>query len=207
MSVSFELNMQPRTQLGTAASRRLRRLNSQVPAILYGAKQSNINLLVDHSLLTRLLQNDAFYSSILTIKVGDEVYRAVLKALQRDPVKPKILHVDFLRVSETDPISLSVPLHFVGENVAPGIKQGGGSISYQLTSVELHCLPQYLPEAITVDVSNLGLNQPITLSKLKLPEGVSLAQGPDRVVVTILPPRGKSAGSDSTASSEAASNA
>jgi large subunit ribosomal protein L25 len=203
MTVSFELDMQPRAQLGKTASRRLRRLEGKVPAILYGGNEPPLTLSVDHSLLTRVLQNDAFYSSILNIKVGENVYRAVLKDLHRDPVKPKVLHLDLLRISETSEISLSVPLHFEGAHIAPGVKQGGGMVSYQLTSVEIQCLPQYLPEAIIVDISKLGLNEPITLSKLNLPEGVSLAKGSDRVVVTILAPRGQSAatamaGSEST---------
>lgn len=199
MAVSFELDMQVRPQMGTAASRRMRRLEGRVPAILYGGNEPAMTLSVDHSVLTRVLQSDAFYSSILNIRVGDKVYRAVLKDLHRDPVKPKVLHLDLLRISDTSEVTISVPLHFEGGHIAPGVKQGGGMVSYQLNSVEVHCLPQYLPEAITVDISKLGLNEPVTLSKLQLPEGVGLAKGPDRVVVTILAPRGGSTAAATTA--------
>lgn len=203
MAVSFELDMQARPQLGTAASRRMRRLAGRVPAVLYGGNEPALTLSVDHSVLTRILQNDAFYSSILNIRVGDKVYQAVLKDLHRDPVKPKILHLDLLRINETSEITISVPLHFEGGHIAPGVKQGGGMVSYQLTSAEVHCLPKYLPEAIVVDISKLGLNAPVTLSQLKLPEGVSLAKGSDRVVVTILAPRGGSTSAAATSSEEA----
>lgn len=192
MAVSFEINMQPRKQLGTAASRRLRRLEEKVPAILYIKNQPNVVLSIEHSSLSQLLQNEAFYSNILTLKVGQDTYPAILKGIQRDPVKPKILHLDFQGISESTKISVQVPLHFEGAGMAPGVKQGGGTVSYQLTNIELRCLPKDLPEFITVDISKLGINEPITLFQLALPEGVTLTQRTDRVVVTILAPRGAS---------------
>jgi large subunit ribosomal protein L25 len=206
MSVSFELTMQPRDQLGTGASRRLRRVEGKVPVILYGDGQPGITLSIDHSVLTRLSENEAFYSAILTIQVGDAVYQSILKELKRDPVKPKILHADFLRIDDNKPLDLSVPLHFVGANVAPGVKQSGGVVSYQLTSVALHCLPQHIPEAIVVDIASLRVNEHIMLSQLPLPEGVSLAQGEDRVVVTILAPRGQSTATSGSSPLESAAS-
>jgi large subunit ribosomal protein L25 len=200
MSVSFELVMQPRNQVGTAASRRLRRLEGKVPVILYGNGVPSIALSVDHSLLARLAEDDAFYSSILKIQAGDMNYQAILKGLKWDPVKPLILDADFLRVDEKKLLHLSVPLHFLGENIAPGVKQGGGIVSYQLNTVELSCLPKDIPAALTIDISHLGVGEPIMLSQLTLPDGVSLTAKEDRVVVTILAPRGQSTTNTSEAS-------
>jgi large subunit ribosomal protein L25 len=191
MAASFELNMYPRDQLGTAASRRLRRAG-KVPVVLYGKGETNVLLSMEHSLLERLLENDVFYSSILNIQAGETHYQAILKGLKHDPVKPKILDIELLRIYADKPITLSIPLHFIGENVAPGIKQGGGMISYQLNIVRVTCLPKNIPEFIEVDISHLGISEPVMLSQLKLPNDVSLAAREDRVVVTILAPRGQS---------------
>jgi large subunit ribosomal protein L25 len=98
--------------------------------------------------------------------------------------------MDFQRIVEDEEIRMNVPLHFIGEDVAPGVKQGGGSVSHLMTDVEVVCLPRYLPEYINVDVSKLELDEMLNLSDLTLPEGVeipALAQGPeaDRAVVSI----------------------
>lgn len=202
MAISFELTAQTREKLGTGASRRLRNLKKQVTANLYGSSVPTQHFALNHNELERYTKHDAFYSSILTLKIDGVSHKAVVKELQNHPVKPKMLNISFLRVDDEKFITLPVPLHFVGENVAPGIKQGGGTISYQLTNITLHCLPKDLPEDITVDISNLGLNDPITLSKLQLPEGVSLVPGPDKVVVTILAPRGQSTAATTATPSE-----
>ena len=204
MAVSFELDMYPRLQVGTAASRRLRR-EGRVPVVLYGQGETSVLLSCNHSLLARLLENDAFYSSILTIKSGEVTYQAILKGLKHDPVKPKILDIELLRIHPNKQINLSVPLHFVGENVAPGVKQQGGMLACQLTSVELHCFPKDIPEFIIVDISKLSVNEPVQLSQLLLPEGVTLARNDDRVVVTILAPRGQNSGSMAAESDSAES--
>jgi large subunit ribosomal protein L25 len=100
------------------------------------------------------------------------------------------MHMDFQRIVEDQEIRMNVPLHFIGEDVAPGVKLGGGSVSHLMTDVEIVCLPRYLPEYIDVDVSELELDAMLSLSDLELPEGVqmpALAQGPEanRPVVSI----------------------
>jgi large subunit ribosomal protein L25 len=202
MLASFALTAQPRTILGKRPSRRLRRLEGCTPGILYGGSKPPLALSFDHAKLLRMLDNPAFYSHILTITVHSEAgetdegsspgdtHQAVLKALQRHPFKPNILHLDLLRVSSTEKITLSVPLRFVGAAIATGVKQEGGIVSHLLTRVEVNCLPICLPEHLDVDISHLGLNETITLSQLPLPEGVALAShGDDQPVVTIHLPR------------------
>jgi large subunit ribosomal protein L25 len=110
--------------------------------------------------------------------------------MQRHPAKPRIMHMDFQRIVEDEEIKMNVPLHFIGEDIAPGVKDGGGKVSHIMTDVEIVCLPRYLPEYIDVDVSALELDDMLTLSDIKLPEGVempALAQGPeaDRPIVSI----------------------
>jgi large subunit ribosomal protein L25 len=181
MAVSFELNAEPRNDTGKGASRRLRRAGS-VPAILYGGKEGPRALTLNHNQLLRSLEHEAFYSHILTINIGGTGTRAVLRDLQRHPSKPTILHVDLQRVSETEKLRMHVPLHFLGEDIAPGIKLGGGMVMHELIEVEVECLPQNLPEYIEVDISALDVGDSLHLSDLKIPQGltlVELARGAD----------------------------
>ncbi len=178
-----------REDQGKGASRRLRH-QGQVPAIIYGAGRPPRSLSFDHNKVLKQLENESFYSSVLNIKVGSRNQAAILKDMQRHPAKPRIMHMDFQRIVEDEEIKMNVPLHFIGEDIAPGVKEGGGKVSHIMTDVEIVCLPRYLPEYIDVDVSALELDAMLTLSDIKLPEGVempALAQGPeaDRPVVSI----------------------
>jgi large subunit ribosomal protein L25 len=190
---SFELTAETREVFGSGASRRLRRLENRVPAILYGASEPPLPVSLEHNQVLRALENEAFYSHILTIKIDGIEQKAVLKDLQRHAYKPRILHVDLMRVSAKEKITMSVPLHFKGEAVAPGVKDAGGVLTKLLNSVEIRCLPAALPEYIEVDVSHLGLDESILLSQLSLPEGVELTAAisheDDRPVVNIHIPR------------------
>lgn len=189
----FELHAETREVFGSGASRRLRRLENRVPAILYGASEPPLPVSLEHNQILRALENEAFYSHILTIKIDGVEQKAVLKDLQRHAYKPRILHVDLMRVSAKEKITLSVPLHFKGEAAAPGVKDAGGVLAKLLNSVEVRCLPGVLPEYIEVDVAQLGLDESILLSQLNLPEGVELTAAisheDDRPVVNIHIPR------------------
>jgi large subunit ribosomal protein L25 len=138
------------------------------------------------------MHREAFYTSILSIKVGSETQAVVVKAVQRHPAKPLIMHLDLQRVVEDEEISLNVPIHFLGETIAKGVKEQGGVVEHILTDVEISCLPRHLPEYLELDVTNLELNHIYHLSDIKLPEGVSsvaLRHGQDLPVVAINPPR------------------
>jgi large subunit ribosomal protein L25 len=190
----FELAAQRRTELGKGANRRLRRANL-VPAVVYGANKDPVSLTLSHQELQKHLQQEAFYSHILTLKIDEQPERVVLKALQRHPYRPSILHVDFQRVSETQILYKTIPLHFINEDKCIGVKQGGGVISHHLAEVEIRCLPKDLPEFIAVDLGEINLNQVIHLSNLALPVGVeivALLAGAehDLPVVSVHLPRG-----------------
>ena len=188
MADKFDLIADYREDNGKGASRRLRR-EGRVPAIIYGAGRPPRSLSFDHNKVLRQLQNESFYSSILNIKVGDKSQAAVVKDLQRHPAKPIVMHIDLQRIVEDEVIKMNIPIHYVGEDVAPGVK-AGGSVSHLKTDVEIQCLPKDLPEYFEVDISNLGLDEMLHLSDLKVPEGVEipeLAQGPehDQAIVSI----------------------
>ncbi len=173
MSVSFELNAEPRSDQGKGASRRLRR-EGKVPAILYGGGQDPQPITLSHNQLFHALENEAFFSHVLEIKVGDKTENAVLKDLQRHPAKPIIMHADFQRVVKGQAIHMQVPLHFTGEEAAPGVKTEGGLITHHITSIEVECEPAALPEYIEVDVSGLHVGDVVHLTDIALPAGVVL---------------------------------
>jgi large subunit ribosomal protein L25 len=174
MENSFELRAEIREVAGKAANRRLRRAKG-VPAILYGGGKPPLPLTLDAATLHKQLENEAFYSHILTVKVGTDMEQAVLKDLQRHPYRPIILHVDLQRVTAEQKLYVHVPLHFVGETVAPGVKEQGGMVAHLMADVEVVCLPKDLPEFIDADLSQLRAGETVHLSDLKLPPGVELA--------------------------------
>ena len=189
MAEAFALIAQSREDQGKAASRRLRR-EGKVPAIIYGAGRPPRALSFDHNKVLRQLENESFYSSVLNIKVGEKSQAAILKDLQRHPAKNLILHMDLQRIVDDEAIRMNVPLRFIGEDLAPGVKLGGGTVAHLMSDVEVTCLPKHLPEFIEVDISTLELDQMVHLSALKLPPGVeipALAQGAehDQAIVSI----------------------
>jgi len=190
--VDFVVTAEARSDMGKGASRRLRR-EGKIPGVIYGAHKEAVSVLLDHNEMMNHLKHEAFYSHILTIKLGGKTEQAVLKDLQRHPAKPILLHADFQRVSASEKLRMNVPLHFVGGDVAPGVKIGGGSIAHALAEVEITCLPKDLPEFIEVDLSGMELGQTIHLSDLKVAKGVelvALAHGSDLPVAVLNAPRG-----------------
>ena len=187
MKTSFELTAEFRDDQGKGASRRLRHAG-RVPAILYGGTREPRALSLDHTKLQLALDNEKFYSSIMQIKVGEQIQTALLRDVQRHPWKNQILHVDLQRVYEDQKIRLAVPLHYSGEVLAPGVKTEGGMMSHLLNELEVECLPKDLPEYLEVDVSGLHLNESLHVSDIKLPPGVvsaELAGGKNPSIVAV----------------------
>lgn len=177
MSVSFDVVAEPRSDSGKGASRRLRR-RGLVPGIVYGGHRDPQMIAVAHNQMVRHLEHEAFYSHVLTLKVGEEAASVVLKDLQRHPAKPFVLHVDFMRVSQDEKIRMVVPLHFLNEDKSKGVK-AGGNVSHNFTEVEIACLPRDLPEFIGIDVIAMDVGDIIHLSEIVMPQGVALAHAPD----------------------------
>ena len=217
----FEVQAELRTDLGKGASRRLRRAG-RVPVIVYGSDEAPISVTVEHNRFLRHLAEDAFYSRILVLNVDGKKQQVVLKDLQRHPASDvKIMHADFMRVSANHALTMYIPLRFNGEDVAPGVKEGG-LVAHLMIDVEVSCLPKDLPEAIDVDVSNLGMGETIHMSELVLPAGVTLIalshsqeeeleederSSYDQAVVSIHAPRAASVDVDEDESEEDAGEA
>ena len=192
MSENLTINAEARSDMGKGASRRLRHAGL-VPGIIYGADKEPEMITVNHNELIHALEDEAFYSSILTVNVGGDSQKVVLKDLQRHPARPFIMHMDLLRISQKTAIKMQVPLHFINQETAPGVK-AGGTASHNMTEVEISCLPADLPEYIEVDCNGLEIGDSIHLSELNLPRGVeipalALGEDHDSSVITILASR------------------
>lgn len=175
----FVLNAAIREKTGKGNARRLRGVN-QVPAVLYGNGEP-VSLVLDHFKVAKALENDAFYSHILTLNIAGNEEKVILKALQRHPSRPIIMHMDFQRVNASERIRVHVPLHFINQDVSVGVKKGG-AISHHIVDVEVSCLPDRLPEYIAVDMAAIDVGQFVHLSDLTVPDGVeilALHQGAD----------------------------
>jgi large subunit ribosomal protein L25 len=193
MSDSHIINAEMRDVQGTGASRRLRHAG-QVPAVLYGAGKDPAMLTLDHNSLYHNLEDESFHSSILTVDIAGKKEKAILRDVQMHPYKQLIMHIDLQRISATDKIHMSIPLHFTGGDEAPGVKIEGGIVSHLINELDIICLPDNLPEFISIDISALHLGDSIHLSEITLPEGVESTTlshgGDDLAVVTVVAVRG-----------------
>jgi len=195
MSQDFVIEAFPRDDQGRGASRRLRREERKIPAIIYGGHKDATAISIWHNELKKALENEAFYSHVLTIELNGEKESVILKDLQRHPYKPLLSHADFQRVNKDEEIFVHVPLHLVNEETAPAIKTFGGVAFRLMTQVEVACLPQNLPEFIEIDLFDVEIDGIVHMSDLKLPEGVRIPAlqhdaEHDQAVVTINKPKG-----------------
>ncbi|HEY5645377.1 MAG TPA: 50S ribosomal protein L25/general stress protein Ctc [Pseudomonadales bacterium] len=207
MSQKFEIDAELRMDVGKGASRRLRRAGEKIPGIIYGADAPPQNLMISANELGKAMQNEAFFSHVLDIKLEGKVQQAVLRDVQRNPANDKVMHVDLLRVSADRAIEVNVPLHFVDEDKCKGVRLGGGMIAHAMTEVEVSCLPKDLPEYLEVHMAELDVGEIIHLSDLALPPGVTiiaLTHDDDRAVVSVQAPRGGSEDEEAGAAPEAA---
>ena len=211
MSDQFELTAEPREDKGKGASRRLRRLADQIPAIIYGGDKEPQPLTLVRKDLEKALENEAFYSQVLTVKVGSDAQQAILKDLQRHPAKNRVMHADFLRVDDNVAIKVHVPIHFLNEDTCVGVKMEGGMIQHQATDIEVSCLPGDIPEYIEVDMLEVVTGQIIHLSEVTLPAGVtsvalSLGEDHDLAIASVIAPKGISEEEEEAAAAAAAAD-
>ncbi|GAB4256027.1 MAG: 50S ribosomal protein L25/general stress protein Ctc [Methylomicrobium sp.] len=200
MSSLFEFVAESRVKPGKSSARSVRR-QGKVPAVLYGGSEAPEMLELDHNEVIKHLAHEAVYSHILDVVVAGKAQKAILKAVQRHPAKPKVLHLDFQRINENEKIKVQVPLHFINEDISVGAKQGG-VVMHNLVDIEVACLPNDLPEFIEVDLANLNVGEALHISQLSAPKGVefvALSHGSDHdsdvAVVTIVPPTVEAAAS------------
>ncbi len=204
--MSIKLIAQARTDLGKGASRRLRHADL-TPAIVYGAGKEPVSVTFEHKELLKVEGVEAFYSSVLDLEIDGTSEQVVVKDIQRHAFKERIQHLDFLRVDASQKLHTTVPVHFLNEESAEAVKNGG-VVSHLANEIEVSCLPANLPAFIEVDVAGLELGATIHLSDVKFPEGVesvelSKTEAHDLPLVSISAPK-KAAVEEEATEAEAA---
>ncbi len=210
MANLFKLIAESRDDIGKGASRRLRREN-KIPAVIYGGETEPQSVTVAHNEILKCLNDEAFFSQIIDIEINGEVQETILRDLQRHPYKPTILHADFQRVVRGQELTVTVPLHYQHVEESKGVK-AGGILSQNVIDVEVICRPSLIPEALTVDVIDLDMNESLNLTDIVMPEGVRLValeggvdEESNAVIVSIHPPKAEKVAEE--ASSEDAEDA
>ena len=174
MTKDFDLIAELRDEAGTSNSRRLRR-SGMVPAIIYGAGEENLRLIIDHNHLLKKVASENFLTSILSVKIQDNEESVLIKDIQVHPSKRQIMHLDLQRVIADQVLRVNVPIHYINGDLAPGVKLGGGTVSALMNEVEVSCLPKNLPERLEVDVARMELDELLYLSDIPLAEGVEIS--------------------------------
>lgn len=206
--MEFIVNAEKRERKGTSYSRNIRR-EGLVPGIIYGAGKAEEIISLNKFEVSKNLENDAFYSQVLDISLEGKKQQVILRDIQRHPAKREILHMDFQRIKADEKINVTVPINFINEDIAPGVKIDGGVISHLISELEIVSLPANIPENITVDLKDLSIDKSIHLSELTLPEGVEITllqhgvEDSDMAVVVIHKARAEEVEEDLTAAPEA----
>jgi len=171
--MSLTLNATVRDDMGKGASRRLRHAN-KFPAVVYGAGKDPVSITLIQKDVQHELPNEDFYSQVLSLVIDGNAEDVLLRDIQHHPYKQEVMHMDFIRVDPKHVVHVHTPLHFVGEELSPGVKTENGVVSHIVMEVEMECLPKNIPHFIEVDLSGMHVGDIIHLSDLKLPEGVSV---------------------------------
>jgi len=189
MSKTYTLKAERRERVGKGSSRALRR-QDKIPAVIYGDKQPPLAIAVPYKEVYYKIHGGGFRTTVATIDLGSEKIQVLPKDYQLDVVRDFPLHVDFLRVSASSVVHVSVPVHFLHEDTAPGIKRGG-VLNVVRHEVELIVPANAIPEAIEVDLAGLEVGASVHISHVKLPEGVTpVIQDRDFTIATIAAPAG-----------------
>lgn len=187
MSEMRTIETKIRDSVGTGSARELR-LNGFIPAVLYGGEGKPTHLAIDERVITKNLHQEGFTSKVLDIKVGSKTEKALAREIQIHPVSDRPLHIDFLRISKTSVVTVSVPLHFENEEESPGLKRGAvlNIVQHELS---LLCPANDIPESLSLDLTGLDVGDSIQIDTLTLPKGARPSNPDvDHTLATIVAP-------------------
>jgi large subunit ribosomal protein L25 len=185
MSEKFVVEARKREKTGKGDARKLR-ARGFVPAVVYGADQEPEHVYVDRVEITKIFHHEP---TIIDLKIGSEgkTTPVIIRSFDKDPISDELIHLDFQRVKMDEEISATVPIVLINEESCKGVKMGG-IIQHGLREIEVECLPQNLPTHIEVDIKDLEIGDVIKVADLKLPETVKVAEDPEEIIVSIVPP-------------------
>ncbi len=200
-NITLRAEVRPR---GTKGDLRALRNKGMLPAVVYGKEVGNLLVQCSEKELASIIARHSIGGTLINLEVvngsdqGKAPYLVMIREVQRDPIKQKLMHVDFYQVSLTEEIETEIPVHLVGE--APGVKEGG-VLQHLLREVTVSCLPSKLPERLEADISRLGLGDQLTVGDLQVPEGVKILNDPESIIAHVVAP---TAGEEPTPEEETA---
>ncbi|HXY70158.1 MAG TPA: 50S ribosomal protein L25/general stress protein Ctc [Candidatus Methylomirabilis sp.] len=185
MAHTVQLKAVNRSTHGTGPARAMRR-GGQVPAVIYGRGREPVTLTVDGTELGRLLEKIHPESTIVELAVDGATVKTLIREVQRHPVRPGIVHVDFYEIRAGEKIRLEVPIHCVG--IPEGVRNQGGTLDQVIRNVAIEVLPADIPERVELDVTALTIGKSLHVSDLKIP-GVHILMDAALTVCTVVAPR------------------
>ena len=188
MASMKQLDAEKRDGVGKGAARAVRRLN-RVPAVIYGGGQAPMPISVDYATIHKLIYAGHFLTTLFDVKVGGETIRVIPRDYQLESLNDTPLHLDFLRLSAGSTIRVEIPVHFINQDISPGLKQGG-SLNIVRHSVEMIVPADAIPESLTADLATVNINEAVKIHSITLPAGTkTVIQGRDFTIATIIPPK------------------
>src|ERR687887_1924987 len=185
MAQTVALTATVREQTGKGAARQAR-FAKQVPAVIYGHGRATQSLMVDGLALEKALMGIEPESTLIELTVDGKTSRTLIREIQRHPLRPDIIHVDFYEIKGDEKITLNVPVHLVG--TPDGVRNAGGVLDQVTREVEIEVLPENIPDRVELDVSALKIGDSLHTRDLTIPNAVILT-GADLTIATVVPPR------------------
>jgi large subunit ribosomal protein L25 len=182
MSETMTIEVQPRNETGKNANRRARAAG-KIPAVVYGGGKESVAIAVDRKTLVDLMKGHSGENPIFLLKLGDKERHAMIRHTDVDPLSRHVIHIDFQRVLMDQKIRVAVPVELTG--TAVGVKVEGGMLDFITREVHIECLPGEIPKHLEVDVTELHIGQHVAVKDIKLPEGVTLLDEPDKVLASL----------------------
>lgn len=183
MSESTKIEVQPREKTGKNANRKARAA-SKIPAVVYGGGKESVSIEIDRkTFLESMRGRGEEKNPLFLLKLGDKERHAMIREIQTDPLSRQVIHIDFQRVLMDQKVRVTVPIELVG--TAYGVKTEGGMLDFVTREVHVECLPGDIPKHIEHDVTDLRMGQHLEAKDLKLPQGLTLLDEPERVIASL----------------------
>ena len=189
MSDQVSLAASERQSEGKSANRNLRR-SGYIPGVLYGGKDEPKKISIMEKDIVKATEIAGFATQILQISMDGKDVDVVVKEIQRHPATSRVLHADFMRVDPDSKITLVVPIRTLNDESCIGVKVSGGQVNHLINDIEISCLASNLPEQLEIDVQEMDIGDTVSLSEIKLPEGVEITilqqdEDRDQAVVSV----------------------
>jgi large subunit ribosomal protein L25 len=185
MAQHISITAAPRTAAGKGAARQSR-LNKKVPAVVYGHGRPSQSLEVDAQALEQVLSGKEPSSTLVELTVEGKKARALIREIQRHPVRPDIIHIDFYEIHADEKVKLRIPVHLIG--TPDGVRNAGGVLDQVTREVEIEVLPEHIPDRVELDVTVLTIGRSVHVRDLVIPNATILTHA-DLTIATVVPPR------------------